>query len=598
MPQKRKMTASTAARGTNIGEQLNSPNPWIFLSAGLALCLLAIVAYWPALGAGFIWDDYPALHENELLRIPGGLWQIWTTHGLIPNESHYWPIVYTYYWTAYRLWGFNPFGYHLVNILLHAANVLLLWMLLRRIRIPGGWWVAALFALHPVHVESVAWIHEIKDVLSTFLYLLAFLVFIQYDARRQSGYLVVCMVLFVMGLLTKSVVITLPVTLLIWIWYRNGRFERSTVLPIIPLLVIALAMGLLDIHLNRQIETPDFGLDALERILLAGRSLTFYIGKLFLPIGMTTVYPHWAIDSGNPMQYLFPLGALFLGAFLWVLRRQIGRGPLACYLFYIVTLAPMLGFIDFAFMEIAHVADRFQYLASIGPLLLIGPLVMKGMNQLHQQRRRVLSIGLIMLLLLLGGLTWRQAALYKDLETLFQHAVERHPQSPLAQLNLGAAFARNGRLDDARRHLTEAIRLAPDSPTAHNNLGWVLEKQGDIEGAIRHYRIVIDGGWKWPKTMNDLAWFLATHPDRNLRRSEEAINLAEAASEMTGHRHPAILDTRAAAYANVGRWEEAEIVALKAFELARAAGQVQLSQAIQKRLRLYRSRTPFRDDGA
>ncbi|MBN1517867.1 tetratricopeptide repeat protein [Candidatus Sumerlaeota bacterium] len=337
------------------------------------------------------------------------------------------------------------------------------------------------------------------------------------------------------------------------------------------------------------------GLNYGGKFILSGRAFWFYLAKLILPLQLAPIYPKWEINTHLARQYIYPLAMLAFYAVLWLARKRIGHGPLLTMLFFAVTLSPMLGLIDFSFMNIAYVADRFQYLASIGPIALAAAVWTRGWEKRPVNSMSAMRTASTVICILLAVLTWRQAALYQDDETLFRRAVERNPQSAVAHLNLGAALTKHNRLDEARHEFEKAIELAPHDPMVHNNLGVVLAKQGDVAGAIRHYRAAMEHGGSWIKMVNDLAWFLATNSDSNLRDGMEAVRLAEVACSQTGYRDPAILDTLAAAYAEVGKFQEAVQTANMAAEKARKNGSVALIREIEKHAWLYQQRRPLRE---
>ncbi|MBN1517868.1 glycosyltransferase family 39 protein [Candidatus Sumerlaeota bacterium] len=219
------------------------------------MSVLTILAYLPALKGGFVWDDTLALHENTLLKKPGGLWEIWTTHGRIPNEEHYWPAVYTMYWIEVHLWGFNAFAFHLINVLLHALNSILLWVVLRKMKLPGAWLAAVIFAVHPVHAESVAWVHERKDVLSATFYFSAFLLFLEFRKRRRKTIITISMIFFALAMWSKTVAVTLPIAMALWLWKGSQSTEKKDWLSLIPFLVVGAALALLDVYLTRQLSS-------------------------------------------------------------------------------------------------------------------------------------------------------------------------------------------------------------------------------------------------------------------------------------------------------------------------------------------------------
>jgi tetratricopeptide (TPR) repeat protein len=596
------------------------------------LVVLTLLVYLPALKGQFLWDDEVAIRGNPLLRGLEGLGTIWTTIGRIPNEAHWWPLTYTVLWLEHRFWDWQPTGYHLVNVLLHAAVCVQIWRLMRRLRLPGAWLGAALFAMHPVHVEAVAWIIELKDLLATGCYLLAAECFLNGDVGEGSGrraWLTLATLAMVAAMLSKSVAVTLPVGLAILIWYRRGRLTWRDLAALAPLAAVALAMGLADwvVTQNSSYETVYFVPALIERVLQAGRALWFYAGKLAWPRNLSSIYPQWRIQPSNPMDWLPLAGAAAATAALWLARRRIGRGPLACWLFYGVTLSPMLGILHFYFLTIAPVADRFQYLASLGPLIGVGALVGLGMERIGTRRVRLdrlwmtLAVLAALVLALLATLTWRQAALYRSQETLFRRAVEISPQSPTAYSNLGSALLNEYRLAEARSALETAVRLKPDHWQALCNLGtvlfyerrleearatlekavrlqpryWeaiynlgnVLMSQGKVREAVALYRQAVAAGCEDPNLLNNLAATLAVAADDDLRDPAEALRLARRAVELSFEESPLYLNTLAAALAAAGRPDQAAATARRALDLARERGMVEMADQTEKLLRIY-----------
>ena len=338
--------------------------------AGLALALMVGIGFFPALEAGFIWDDV-AFSEEPVVHQVSGLRDIWFSPGSIRNEGHYWPLTYTSFWLEHKLWGLAPIGYHLVNVLLYLGNVLLLWRLCRRLSLPGAWAVAAIWALHPLHVESVVWTIEQKDVLSGLFYLGSALAYLRLAETGRWGRYGVSLSLYALGLLAKSAAVTLPAALLIWHWWQRGRITRQDVMRTVPFFLVGLAVALADTAFYRTREVLSLDFSLVERILIAARALWFYAGKLLWRTDLAVIYPLWEIRTGDPLAWLCVAGAVALPVALWLGRGRWGRGPLACVAFFAATLSPALGLIDYGYMQISFVADRFQYLAGIGLLTLV-----------------------------------------------------------------------------------------------------------------------------------------------------------------------------------------------------------------------------------
>ena len=458
------------------------------------MCLLVVVSYFPAFSAGFLWDD-PIWTSSEAIRLWSGLWDIWFVPPFIKQENHYWPVVYTTLWLEHKLWGFDPAGYHVINVLLHAVNTLLLWRLMLRLEIPGAWLVAAVFAVHPLHVESVAWVIEIKDLLSGFFYLAAVLTYLRFVAERRRAHFVWALALFGLGLLSKSIVVTLPVSLLLWHWWKQGRVTGSDISSVLPFFVLAVGITALDLAFLTRFEGwVSYDYSFVERVLIAARALWFYAGKLLWPTDLSVLYPRWEVHAADPLAWGYVVACLAVAALLWLGRRWVGRGPLTGALFFAVTLSPVLGFVDFSFMRLSLVADRFQYLAGIGVLGVLIGLGVCGAGKLPKTLRRgggVLAMGL---LVVLGTVTWRQAEIYRDVETFNRHIISFNPQAEAPYRSLGDTYHEQGRLDEAvaaYRSALERSRNRRDSLYLHKSIGSVFRDQGRLKEADKHYALAL-----------------------------------------------------------------------------------------------------------
>jgi len=461
----------------------------------LVLLIVTIVAYQPVWHAGFIWDDDALVTNNSVLRSPGGLKSIWFKPG---STLQYYPLVFTSFWAEYHLWNLQPLGYHLVNVLLHACNAMLLWQVLRRLEVPGAWLAGAIFAVHPVEVESVAWVSERKNTLSGMFYLLALLALFRYrplkavaTENRQSDwrFYLLGLVLFLSALLSKTVACSLPAVMVLLTWWKKGHVEKRDVGVLMPLFVIGAALGLMTAWLEKYHvgAGTDWSLSFVQRCLLAGRALWFYAGKLFWPHQLSFIYPRWEIDACVWWQYLFPLSAAAALITLWLLRRRVGKTPLIAVLVFAVMLFPALGFFDVFPFRYSLVADHFQYLASAG---LIAAVASGGAMVCDRAGRLGKQIGVVaatVVLLSLGALTWRQAHIYHDDETVWQDTLAKNPRCWMAHDNLGTDLMLSGRLQEAMGHYKQALRINPDSAMAHNDLGAALMREGRLQEAISHY---------------------------------------------------------------------------------------------------------------
>lgn len=528
--------------------------------AGIGALLLlgvTLLAYLPALTGGFVWDDDAYVTNNRTLVEPGGLGRIWFEPGA---TTQYYPLVHTSFWIESRLWGFGPFGYHLVNVLLHGLNGGLLFLLLRRLGVPGAWFGAALFALHPVHVESVAWITERKNVLSGFFYLASLLAWFRFapageEKRGPSRMYALSLLLFAAALLSKSVTASLPAAVLLLRWWKGGRLRARDAAPLLPFFLLGIASGLGTIWIERNLlgaEGAEWGLSLPGRVLLAGRALLFYASKLVWPADLAFFYPRWEIDPGSFAPWLFPLASAAVFAHLVLARKKTGRGPLAAFLFFAGTLFPALGFVNVYPFRFSYVADHFQYLASIGPITLFAAVAASRVGRLGPDLgRRMAGAGGFLLFFFLI-LTWRQCGDYHDLETLWRSTIEKNPSAWAARVNLGEMLDRSGRTEEAIEQYEKALESRPEYDKALNNLGLALERKGDIEGAVRRYEGAVRSNPSSAGARSNLGLALL-----NLGRTEEAIRRLEEALRLRP-RAPELHTNLAVALARAGRREEAE----------------------------------------
>lgn len=496
---------------------------------GLMLVLATIAAYWPAYSSGFIWDDDEYVTQNVCLHDTSGLRRIWFDTGATPQ---YYPLVHTLFWLEYHLWGLQPMGFHMVNVLLHIVGALLFWRILFVLKLPGAWFAAAVFALHPVQVESVAWVTERKNVLSAVFYFLAALAYLKFlgldspapGAKARWGSYCLALILFIAALLCKTVTCSLPAALLLVLWWKKPRLQWRDVLPLVPFFLIGLGLGLLTAWLEKHwvgAQGADFALTFIQRCLIAGRALVFYAVKLFWPAELVFIYPRWHVDAAIWWQWLFPIGVISILAGLWLARRKVGKGPLTAVLFFCGTLFPALGFINVYPMQFSFVADHFQYLAGLGIIALAA----SGAVSFFERRPRAGHLPVVLaalVLLTLGFCTWRQCHIYKDLETLWSDTLDKNPLCWMAHTNLGRIRAHEGKFDEAENHylaaiainpqnevsrynygnlltkagryeeaadqLHQALKIAPDYAEAHANLGVILFKKGMIEEAVIEYK--------------------------------------------------------------------------------------------------------------
>ncbi len=522
--------------------------------AGALIVLLVFLAYLPALHGGFVWDDDSwTTNLSPLFQNTSGLRSIWFQPTAL---QQYYPLSGTTFWLDYQLWNFWTTPYHVENVLLHALAALLFWRLLLRLDIPGAWLASALFALHPVMVESAAWITERKNVLSLVFYLGAFLAYLRYAqgmtdngcqvtgdkrqvtrkdsllsrvTRHPSLFYGLAFVLFLCALLAKTTTFSLPAAILLIGWWQRGQVRwRADVLPSLPFFALAFGLCAVTAWLEKHhvgAQGPEFDLTFPQRCLVAGHAFWFYLGKLFWPAHLCFVYPRWQPNPGSVWQWLYPvtaLGALFT---LWLARGRIGRGPITALLFYVGTLFPVLGFMNAYGMRYSFVWDHWVYLSALGIIALVAALVVRLAEFL---RAPAVVYGFAAIVLpVFTLLTWRQAGTYTDKETLWRKTLARNPNSPMVHYNLGNLLGSQGHMEEAMEHYRKAIQINPNFSEALYNLGLGLATQGRPDEAIDRFRQAIQINPNYSEALNNLGAALAAQGrfDEAIKDYRQAIQI-------------------------------------------------------------------------
>lgn len=459
----------------------------------LFLLLAVLAAYWPALQGSLLWDDDQHVTQPELASWHG-LERIWFEPGA---TAQYYPLLHSAFWLEHLIWGDATLGYHLVNVILHAASAFLVFLLVRRLGLPGARLSAFLFALHPVCVEAVAWISEQKSTLSAVFVLGSALAYLRYLQTRRMQTYWIALAAFVLALLSKTTAATLPAALLVLAWWTSGKSTdaRRDLLPLVPWFLIAIPAGLVTAWVERRYigaQGVEFALTFTQRLLLAGRALFFYAGKVILPFPLTFSYPRWQLDPSAWWQWLFPAGVLAVAIALAVLARK-QRGPLAAFLIFAGTLFPALGFFNVYPFRYSFVADHFQYLALLALLIPISALLTAAFARISSARFRAAAP--VALAVLLGSLTFAQSADYSDSETLYRATLARNPDSFLAHNNLGLILVTMpDRINEGIAEYRGALRVQPNYPEAHFNLGAALAALHDpslLDQAVGEYETAL-----------------------------------------------------------------------------------------------------------
>ncbi|GIX45150.1 MAG: tetratricopeptide repeat protein [Candidatus Hydrogenedentota bacterium] len=466
---------------------------------GLFLLCVTLAAYFPSLSVRttpenrWLWDDW-SLHSTPALHRSDGLADFWHYPPRNELEEHYWPVTYTVFWLQARIWGMDAFAFRLTNIVLHVVNTLLLWLLLRRMQIPAAWLGALFFGIHPIHVESVAWIIELKDVLSGLFYLLAAHAYLSsttassHTSTQQRLGMISCIAFFVLAIWSKSVAITFPVAAALYEWWRGGMPQvRRRHRLLLGLLAIAGLLATLDLIVAMRSGRQPTDFPLVQRVALAGHAFWFYLWKLLVPYPQSLIYAKWDLAGLGITGWIPTLLAILVmvGVFAW--QHRIGRGIPFAWAFYVITLLPTLGLIPFSYMQHAYVADRFQYLASIGPLVLLASGAARLFQAAGNRYGRGLLAGLLGgLVVLWTWLTMQRAEMFGSAKTILRDTVRRNPDAWVAHQMLGTIEAREGQWEEARNHFEQALRIQPEDASLRANLAFVLYQLGAYAQALEN----------------------------------------------------------------------------------------------------------------
>ncbi len=457
--------------------------PWLL---ALVLAVVTFMAYLPALRGGFIWDDDTLITGNRMIQASDGLRRIWFT----TEALDYYPLTWSLCWLEWRFWGNSAAGYHAANVLLHAVNAVLVWMILRRLKIPGAWLAGLVFAIHPVNVATVAWISEQKNTLSMLFYAVAILLYLRFDEDGRWRWYGFSLGAFLLALLSKTAVVMLPVVLLGCVWWLRGRVRRQDLLRSVPFFVLSLVMGLVTIwfEYNRDLGGHTTRTDGfLSHLTIAGRAPWFYLYKALLPFNLCVIYLKWVVNPSSWISYLPGMALMGCLTLFWWKRRTWGRPLLFALGYFVVMFFPVLGFFDQAFYYQSLVADHWQYYSIIGPIALAVGAAAVVCRRMGSRRRYWGTVAAVAVLTVLGAATWQRGRVYAAEETLWQDTVAKNPNSWLAHNSLGTALAQTGKIEEAIAHYEQSLRINPFYAVAHCNLGGVLLHAGKVQEAIGQY---------------------------------------------------------------------------------------------------------------
>ncbi|HUB67608.1 MAG TPA: tetratricopeptide repeat protein [Candidatus Methylacidiphilales bacterium] len=512
------------AAAPSLSSQPDRGWPW-----GLALILAVALTYTPVWQAGFIWDDDAFLTGNPCIIGPLGLREIWTT-----KAADICPLTLTMVWVGHAFWGLAPLPYHLMNVLLHAACAVLLWRVLQNLNVPGAWLGAMLWALHPLQVETVAWVSELRNTQSCLFYLLSILFFVKWlrtEENRPVGYwnYVLVLVFTVLAIASKSSTVVLPVVLCLCAWWLKGRWQWHSVTAVAPLFFMAIVAGGISIltRAPRAGEAAEWVRPWPERIAAAGNVIWFYVDKLICPYPLIASYPPWQIDAERWTSYLSLLAAIVIFFILWLKRRTWAEPWFFAFAYFLAALLPVLGLAQMNASAHGLVADHLQYLAGMGPLALAGAGLARLAGYVAPEKWwRELALG-AGILVIFGTWSWQRAWVFENKTAFWADTLGKNPACWVGYNDLGNILARTGHLDEAIAYYQEALAYNSNYPDALNNLGGALAQQGRMDEAVANYQKALEIDPDLADAHNNLglALFQERQVDQAIAQYQQALKI-------------------------------------------------------------------------
>jgi protein O-mannosyl-transferase len=517
-------------------KSIQSPvlGPAVLVPVGAAIVALAVfVVYLPSISGEFIWDDETLLTKNSLVKAADGLQRIWLT----TEPMDFWPLTNSAFRLQWRLWGMDSAGYHVTNLVLHIAASLLIWAILRTASIPGAFLAALIFALHPVNVESVAWIAQLKNTLSMMFFLLSILWYLKTETsmarvptpalhpssllphRSSLGHCYwLSFAAFASAMLSKGSAAVLPLIVLIIIGWRR-RLTKRDLLRTVPFFMVAFALTWVNIWFrNLGAGAVIRQADLLERVVGAGAVVWFYLYKAVLPVNLFFVYPQWNIHAGDFLWWLPLLSATAMTVVLWLYRRTWSRPFLFAWGFVCLSLVPVLGFTDVGFMKYSLVADHYQHIAIMGAIGLATAAWSAWHSRTQPEKRWLINSVAVLVLGTLAILTWQQSRLYVGPLDLYQATLKRNPGCWALHNNLGLILEAKGLQTEAMNHYEESVRINPANAEAYNNMGGVFVRTGRLPEAIEQFELALHYKPNFAEAHNNLGMVLV-----NVGRPRDAI---------------------------------------------------------------------------
>ena len=582
-----------------------------------AVCIFITVSIWLVFGQTlnheFInFDDDRYVYQNA--EVSSGLTVEGLKWFLTHSHAHLWhPLTTLSHMLDCQIYGLKPGGHHFTSVVLHNVAAVLLFLVLYRMtaHLWRSAFVAAIFAVHPMRVESVAWIAERKDIISGIFLMLTLGAYLRYARAPSIRRYVVLSILVACGLMSKATFVTVPLVLLLLDYWPLNRGRRSEVrgqrtasvwirliVEKIPLVALSLAASAVTVYVQTVTMASLEQLPLLPRIKNAAVSIIVYLRQMFWPFGLAVFYPHprdqlniWIVLGS-----VFLIVAITLVAVLFVQKRP--------YLFvgwfwYLILLFPVLGLFQ---AGLQSRADRFTYLPHIGITIAV-TWTIADFAPRWRYRSAILASTAMCLVVAFAICAWKQTTYWRDSISLWRRALAVTSDNQTAHQNLAAALWARGDIAEAQMqsragniiHAEATVKDFPFNIAARDDLGVLLVQAGDVHGAITQWEASLQIDPNDGNALNNLAWILATYPDDSIRNGQRAVGLAESATVLPGGDVPIVLRTLAAAYAESGDFSKAIDAAQHAVDLATAQNNTSLLATLRHEIELYHARTPYRE---
>jgi cytochrome c-type biogenesis protein CcmH/NrfG len=471
----------------------NTKNPtffskWesVFVKA-VVILLASLWIYSPVFDGDWLWDDDYLITANPVVQSPDGLASFWVE----PKTADYFPLTMSLLWLMWKWFGMDSTGYHVVSVLLHALGACLVWALLRTIGLRGAWLAGLIFAVHPIAVESVAWVSELKNTFSLPFFLLAGCFFVRFEDTRRRVFYWAALVFFLAAMLAKSSAVMFPVVMLLYIWWRRDRIAWRDLWNAAPFFLVSLILGLVTLYFqhSRAIGNEPIPIGGLDsRFAIAGMAIFFYLSKILWPALLLPIYPQWNANPPELIQFLpWSVLAGVLGVF-WIRRKTWGRHALMGVGFYLITLLPVLGFVAMSYMRVGWVADHFIYIPMIGIVALGVGVGFRASDFAGEKWRLVFGAFAALVVGALAFWSHRYAGIWENEDKLWNYTLKHNWECWQAHNRIGAREFNRGNVDVALDHFREATRLRPDLAETQNNLGSAVLAKKDTKAAIQYFQ--------------------------------------------------------------------------------------------------------------